>query len=327
MLDGVPRRPYVPAPCPGCGRELAPWRTVPTSEPRLAWARYELWRCGVCGTAVTDAPSEDADLDGPAKPAAPVPAPDLHATGSYGRRVPHLHGLARPVLGVFSRERLRLLARVSAPGARVIDAGAGQGRFVAVARTAGYVASGFDPHPRGPDVIPGELETVTIPAGSADTVTLWHTLEHLEDPVAALGRVRGWLAEGGALIVAVPNLASWQARLGGGRWFHLDVPRHRTHFTPAGIERLLARTGFTVVAVEHRLLEHNPFGLWQTLLNRVGGRPSWLFSRLKGNADWEWRQAALCVVAVPLVPAAIAVEALAGACRRGGTIVVLARRR
>ena len=230
------------------------------------------------------------------------------------------------MLGVFRRERLRLLARVISPGARVIDAGAGQGRFVADACAAGYAAWGFDPHPRGPDITPGELETVAVRAGSADAVTLWHTLEHLEDPAAALERVRGWLADGGAVIVAVPNLASWQARLGGRRWFHLDVPRHRTHFTPGGIERLLARTGFTVIEVEHRLLEHNPFGLWQTVLNRVGGRPSWLFSLLKGNATWEWSQAVLCVVALPMVPLAIAIEALAGVRRHGGTVVVLARR-
>ena len=126
---------------------------------------------------------------------------------------------------------------------------------------------------------------------------------------------RDWLAPGGGLIVAVPNLASWQAALGGERWFHLDVPRHRVHFTPDGLTRMLAAHGFAVIAVEHRLLEHNPFGLWQSVLNRVGGRPSWLFSLLKGNARWEWGQALLVLAALPLVPLAVAVERVA---RRAG---------
>jgi len=36
---------------------------------------------------------------------------------------------------------------------------------------------------------------------------------------------------------------------------------------------------------------------------------------LKANARWDWTQAALCLVAVPMVPLAIAIEALAGARR------------
>lgn len=164
------------------------------------------------------------------------------------------------------------------------------------------------------------LHTASVAAGSADAVTLWHVLEHLEDPGAAIDRVHGWLTPGGALVVAVPNLDSWQARVGGPSWFHLDAARHRTHFTPAGLGRPLARHGFDVVAIEHRLLEHNPFGLWQSALNRVGGRPSWLFGVLKGNADWEWEwaQAGLCLAALPLVPIAVVVGGVASAGGNGG---------
>ncbi|MBW3614901.1 MAG: FAD-dependent oxidoreductase, partial [Actinobacteria bacterium] len=124
-------------------------------------------------------------------------------------------------------------------------------------------------------VLPGK--DAEVAAGSLDAITLWHVLEHVDDPAAALRRLRGWLAPGGVLLAGVPNLASWQARLGGPRWYHLDLPRHRTHFTPAGIEALLERCGFEVLAVEHRLLEHNPFGLWQSLVSRLTPTPSWLY--------------------------------------------------
>src|SRR3712207_7784147 len=46
---------------------------------------------------------------------------------------------------------------------------------------------------------------------------------------------------GGALLVGVPNLDSLQARLAGSAWYHLDLPRHRTHFTVAGLHALLRR--------------------------------------------------------------------------------------
>ena len=320
MLDGVPLS-IDPAACPACGSELERWRRVPASEPLLGARSYELWRCRTCGTAVTAGSRAGGDAG-----AAQSGTTDLHRAGAYRMHVPHLHRLAAPILGIFDRERLGLLARVAAPGATVIDAGAGQGRFIARARAAGYRATGFDPHPRGDGVAIGSVEGAEVAPGSADVVCLWHVLEHLSDPGAALARVREWLVPGGALIVAVPNRASWQARIGGGRWFHLDVPRHRVHFTPGGLSGLLGARGFAVIGIEHRLREHNPYGLWQSVVNRVGRSPSWLFQRLKGNAGWEPGQLLLTVVALPLIPVAYAIERLAGARGRGGTIVVLARR-
>ena len=152
-------------------------------------------------------------------------------------------------------------------------------------------------------------------------------LEHVEDPAAALARVHGWLRPGGVLLVGVPNLDSMQARLGGPVWFHLDLPRHRTHFTATGIRTLVERSGFEVAAVEHRLLEHNPFGLWQTLVNRVAPTPSWLFHALKRNARLRLRGRRVpTALALPLAPLAAAAEAVADVAGRGGSVAVLARR-
>jgi 2-polyprenyl-3-methyl-5-hydroxy-6-metoxy-1,4-benzoquinol methylase len=41
-----------------------------------------------------------------------------------------------------------------------------------------------------------------------DTIILGHVLEHVEDPVAVLRRVRGWLAPDGVVCAAVPNANS-----------------------------------------------------------------------------------------------------------------------
>jgi hypothetical protein len=125
----------------------------------------------------------------------------------------------------------------------------------------------------------------------------------------------------------VPNLASAQARMGRDRWFHLDVPRHRTHFTPDGLGRLLEARGFEVLAIRHRLLEHNPYGMWQSGVSRVTRHPSYLYNLLKRNAPIDARDLALTTLAVPLAPLAALAEVLAGLAGRGGTIAVLARRR
>ena len=160
----------------------------------------------------------------------------------------------------------------------------------------------------------------------ADAVVLWHVLEHVEDPGAALDRVRGWLRPGGTLLIGVPNIESLQARIGGSRWLHLDVPRHRHHFTPGGIESLLGRHGLEPERTEHILLEHNPFGMWQAWLDRATTTPAYAYNLIKRNARPTLRDLVPTVLVAALAPLAIIAEAIAGLTRRGGTVAVLARR-
>jgi SAM-dependent methyltransferase len=306
-----------PSECPACGGILRGWRLVAPGEPDGEPVR--LLRCVACGTAVTAAP----------------PEPAAHDSGSYGTAKFRLARAVEPILTAFDRHRLWMLRRGGVePGARVLDAGAGRGRFVATARAAGYDASGLEPSERGVraarevyglELLRAGIEDAPVQAGSYDAVTLWHVLEHVEDPGAALDLVGAWVRPGGVLLVGVPNLASLQARAGRGRWFHLDVPRHRTHFTPRGLELLLDRHGFTAERTHHVLAEHNPFGLWQSLVPTR--TPSYAYHLLKRNTPADPRDLAISAAALPLAPVAALAEAGAGLARRGGTIAVLARRR
>lgn len=290
---------------------------MPGSEPS-APGPYPLVRCRDCGTARTAAPAGGLDED----------------TGGYAASGPRLARLAAPVLGAFDRERLRLVRGAAEPGARLLDVGAGRGRFLAAAGRAGYDARGIEPAParaaaaraRGVAVECVALEAAEVVPGSVDLASFWHVLEHVEDPAAAVARVASWLTDGGALVVAVPNLASLQARLGGERWLQWDLPRHRTHFTPAGLERLLAAHGLRVERTAHVLLEHNPFGMWQSLVSRVTREPSYLYRLFARTAPPEVRDLAVTLAALPLAPVAALLEGVAGALGRGGTMTVVARK-
>lgn len=304
-----------PAACPACGGALAAWRTVPASEPALGAERFELARCTSCGSAVTLGTLPEG----------------LYESGAYGPGTPRLFAGAQPLLRLFDRQRLSLVRSLSGPPARLLDAGAGRGRFVASARAAGYDALGVEPAARDeggrtPHVERASIETAPIEPSSVDVVTLWHVLEHLEDPGPALDRIGSWLRPGGGIVIGVPNLASLQARLGGGCWFHLDVPRHRVHYTPAGLRALLGAHGFAVLGIRHALLEHNVFGMWQSLLSRVTRHPSYVYNLLKRNAPVRSGDLAISLAALPAVPIAAALELLAAAGGRGGTVAVLARR-
>jgi 2-polyprenyl-3-methyl-5-hydroxy-6-metoxy-1,4-benzoquinol methylase len=304
--------------CPACGGELADWRWVPTSEPALGDTQFLLRRCTTCGSAVT---------------VGAVPE-RLHDLGAYRPGRPRLHTLVRPLLRAFDQHRLTMIRQVSPGPSRLLDVGAGRGRFVAAARAAGYQADGIEPSARGVAgareigvvLAQASIEEAAVPARSLGVVTLWHVLEHLDEPGQALKRIAGWLRPGGAILVGVPNLASLQAWVGGEGWYHLDVPRHRVHYTADGVQVLLRRSGFEVVRTHHVLAEHNPFGMWQSVLNRVTTTPSYVYNLLKRNASIRSTDLLVSGLGVPLAPFAALAELAAAAAGRGGTVAVLATR-
>jgi SAM-dependent methyltransferase len=95
----------------------------------------------------------------------------------------------------------------------------------------------------------GGVESLPFAAGSFEAVTLWHTLEHLENPRRALERIYQMLAPRGRLIVALPNAQSMEARLFGRRWIEVDIPGHLFFFSIRNLKALLEVSGFRLVRV------------------------------------------------------------------------------
>ena len=288
-----------------------PWRSVPAGEPSDP-RRFELARCTACGTAVTEGPP---------------PGPEVYETGVYAPGAPRAAGVLRVLQRRLDAQPASLLGQAGVPrGGRVLDAGAGRGRLVDSLVAAGFEATGIDPAPRS---FSSRVKQATIDEHSdsgLDAAVLWHVLEHLDDPLAALSRAAGWLRPGGVLLVAVPNLGSVQARVAGDAWLHLDVPRHRVHFTARGLRALFDRAGLEPGSVEHMVWEHNPTAMWMGLLSRAGMTPGFPFHLLKRNVPARPRDLALLAAGVPLAPVAVGLEALAAADGRGGTVAAVARR-
>jgi hypothetical protein len=69
------------------------------------------------------------------------------------------------------------------------------------------------------------------------------------DPRGDLERVFRLLRPGGLLAVSVPNFGSWQRERFGSTWFPLELPRHRTHFTPRSLQLALEGVGFEVASM------------------------------------------------------------------------------
>ncbi len=292
------------------------WRSIPGGEPS-DHDRYELTRCASCGSAVTGG-------DGPPG--------DAYESGQYALTRPRAGGLVAAFQRSVARQPVRFLRRAGLQrGSRVLDVGAGPGRLVGALAESGYDAHGIEPSQRS--VLLARQDGHAVERrdlfdhadADLDAAVLWHVLEHLDDPAAALATVRHWLRPGGMLLVGVPNLASLQAELAGDGWFHLDAPRHRVHFTADGLRRLLVRSGFEVVRTHHLVLEQNIHGMWMALLARLGMRPGFPFHFLKRNIEARPRDIALTTLGLPLIPVAALLETGATVTHRGGTVAVVAR--
>jgi SAM-dependent methyltransferase len=200
--------------------------------------------CGSCGSGRTlpyVAPERLGELYPSSYNAFALPAnPVVRAAATALFRWRYWRGLRRPPLAELSP---------LTPG-RLLDVGSGRGDLGLVLGEHGWRVTGVEPsreaceeaNARGAPTLAGTLATVS-PRLDADfdAVVFQHSLEHVAEPVDDLRLAREHLSPGGLLLVSLPNFGCWQARRFGSEWFHLDLPRHRAHFTARGINFLLRR--------------------------------------------------------------------------------------
>lgn len=278
-------------------------------------------RCPACGlgTLVDRPTAEQLDALYQSDLYTPVPP-----------RAGALVGLAHRVIGAL---RLRIL-RPAARG-RLLDVGSGKGHFLAAARRAGWDATGIEfstaaaeeaRRRYGVETLVADWSTVAL-NGKYDVITMWHVLEHLPDPAAAMRRARSLIAPDGRLVISVPNGSSLQAQVFGPSWFHLDTPRHLYHFTPTSLCRLAERTGFEVVRLDTFAPEMEALGVIGSVQNRLGIEPNLALRFLKRDASvaTSLRAVGSLALAVITVPIALVMAFGAPAVGRGASVQLVAR--
>ncbi|BFM16497.1 hypothetical protein R50073_26800 [Maricurvus nonylphenolicus] len=79
-----------------------------------------------------------------------------------------------------------------------------------------------------------------------DVITMWDVIEHLNDPVGEIAKVRRLMAMDGKLIISTPNYASLWSKLFKARWAFMTPPEHLSFFTIDSIHKFLVLNGFQV---------------------------------------------------------------------------------
>jgi 2-polyprenyl-3-methyl-5-hydroxy-6-metoxy-1,4-benzoquinol methylase len=172
-------------------------------------------------------------------------------------------GILARLAGAAKRMQMRAVLRAAPfsaalgrqPG-RALDVGCGRGDLAGALHARGWRVAGIEPSERaaaaaalrGVEIVGSTLDGATLRDGGYDLVVLRHSLEHVPDPLADLRRVRSALTPGGSVVISLPNFASWQRARFAPDWFHLDLPRHRVHFTAAALATALQGAGLAVRA-------------------------------------------------------------------------------
>lgn len=235
--------------CPVCNK--TEFKTfINCKDYTVSQERFQIVECTSCGFKFTN----------------PIPA--IEKLGDYYKSEDYIsHSntkqgvvskLYHAVRNYTLRGKLKLISSYVSRGT-VLDYGCGTGMFLKVCQDTGWKAYGMEPD-SGARRIASEMGMVVcdgkdqlkaqLSNDNLDIITLWHVLEHVTDLDQTLNFFKSKLSSNGALIIAVPNYKSADAKHYGEFWAAYDVPRHLYHFEPKTITQLLDRFGF---ALERKL--------------------------------------------------------------------------
>jgi SAM-dependent methyltransferase len=236
--------------CSVCGAPL-PAHAAIRGRDRLLGTRgdFAVHVCAACGSGVTLPRVADEDLG-------------AYYGSRYGSHAEPREGVYARASAALKRAQVAALLRrppfsravtVRATGA-ALDVGCARGDLGAALRARGWRVDGIEPSAeaaelasaRGVRVIGETIASAPLGAEEYDVIVMRHSLEHVADPRAAMRALGSALRPSGRIVISLPNFACWQRARLSSRWFHLDLPRHRAHFTRASLRGLLEGSGLSV---------------------------------------------------------------------------------
>lgn len=192
------------------------------------------------------------------------------------------------------RRKRQLVGRQSG-GKKLLDIGSASGYFLNHMRQRGYEVSGVEVSQKarrlceakfGISAFDPEWFLNEDQVARFDLITLWHVFEHVYRLGDYMDAFQRSLEPGGALIIAMPNHRSFDAKYYKEHWNAWDVPRHLWHFNPATFKRFAADHGFEIRSTYRLPLD--PFYNALVSADYKPGFRSSLWAGLVGGVSWAW---------------------------------------
>ncbi len=223
----------------------------------------------------------------------------------------------------YKRVRKRITMLKPSKGS-LLDFGSGKGKLASLAKQNGWnvncVETAVERALYAKKVYGLEVNTDFYSTGRIfdsvfDVLTLFHVLEHLQSPASLLHElIRYNLKKDALIVIEVPNINSWQARIAGRHWMHWDIPRHLSHFSPARLEQFTASLGLTTLRTGYFSFHLGVLGMTDSILKKLGYRNNIIY-------ELKNRKNKLIIFAIVfLLPLSFLAETIASLAGSGGVV-------
>ncbi len=209
---------------------------------------FPIVKCAVCGFMFAMLP-EGYDLTA------------LYKRDSYwneGGEIHYLSGYDDYWRGVRRYYEARI-PRIKAlcKGARMLEIGCADGKFMAIARRNGFEVSGIEMSGLmrercGRNLgcpVYASIDELPTSAPPFDCVIVFEVIEHTADPIGFLKQVRELVAPGGLIALSTPNFGCDTAIAAPQEFMHFSPPAHVCYFNSTTLSACARMAGFEPAAI------------------------------------------------------------------------------
>jgi len=147
-------------------------------------------------------------------------------------------------------DRLKFIAKCVGHTSKLVDIGCGQAHFVAAAKDECWAVRAIDPSDVSKIACKKNnidmIEFEQIKDFNPFVITMWHLIEHFEDPLDYLRKLNKQVDVGAWLFIETPNKDSRDARKDFEHWWY-NQKEHLFYFNPQIIKATLEDAGWKVI--------------------------------------------------------------------------------
>lgn len=168
--------------------------------------------------------------------------------------------------------QLEMIEKNIPKGSTVLEIGGGEGIFLEMLKKSGYEVELVEPSisaaqraiKRGLKVQNTYLQNASFDR-KYSLICMSHVLEHINDPIGVIKKVKNLLEPNGCILLAQTNFKGFMPRFLKANWYGWVPEEHFSHFSLSGLQYLAEKSSLSVSAYKYSRLVHGPSIYHKTL--------------------------------------------------------------